>query len=264
MMRTSAPMKGSVRLSCTCVLMTSHCSIWNARAPVASGPDEPSGSSAAGCGRSATMDCGQYHEEKAMISITIARDGEQLDEIIFDDKAGVESTSGVYRDVVRDCANPALWRQVAHVAQIVASRGHLPRSPGIDVRREAEIARSCSVPDRGQIASSPFGETLQRDVKDGTVSIKGQSGRLDRDLQETTGSKSQRSNLLPPPRRGLNSAFWANVFPPEDSVGKEREVILLEAAKGRAKAKEQCLAREGLAADQDLEGLSNSPATDRS
>lgn len=174
-----------------------------------------------------------------MISITIARDGEQLDEIIFDDKAGVESADGVYRDAVLDCPNGALWRQVAHVVQIVASHGHLPCSSGIDMHGKSEIARSCFALDARQIGSPPSDEILQWDEKDGTVSVEDQSGRLDRDLEETACSKSQRSNVVPPPRRDINSTFWANVFPPEDSVGKEREVILLGAAKRRGKAKEQ-------------------------
>ncbi|WP_407117274.1 hypothetical protein [Bradyrhizobium sp. LMG 9283] len=90
-----------------------------------------------------------------MIRVTITRNGELLDEIIFGDNGAHEgSTSGVYRDIVRDGTDAVLWQQVADVAQIVAARGNLLPLP--KQTRAAKQISTTYIPPRGR------GQTFRR------------------------------------------------------------------------------------------------------
>lgn len=164
-----------------------------------------------------------------MISVTITRNGEQLDEIIFDDNVPYEgSTSGVYRDVVRNCRDAALWQTVAHIAQIVATRGNLPRASEIDPRGEANLHNAHSAPSKGADVPVLSGEALQQDAGDRTVTVENHLDGLKSDREESDRKGYERWRMLGPD--GGRHPRAAPRVVCKDSDGNERTIILLGAS----------------------------------
>ncbi len=172
-----------------------------------------------------------------MISVTITRNGELLDEIIFgDDVAHEGSTSGVYRDVVRDCTDAVLWQQVAHVAQIVAARGNLPHTPETDARSEANFNSAYSASGKGTDVPPLAGEALQRKAGDRTVIVEDDLGRLKPDSEQANGRDAEHWRMLGRDGRGRHR-YLAPRVASKDSAGNDRTIILLGALWWRAVAK---------------------------
>lgn len=172
-----------------------------------------------------------------MIRVTITRNGELLDEIIFGDNGAHEgSTSGVYRDIVRDGTDAVLWQQVADVAQIVAARGNLLHTPETDARSEANFNNLYSASRKGTDVPPLAGEALQRKAGDRTVIVEDDLDRLKPDSEQANGRDSEHWRMLGRDGRGRHR-YLAPRVASKDSAGNDRTIILLGALWWRAVAK---------------------------